>query len=53
MKINVDKKAVLTGLSAVFGIGAFVVNTLSKNDEIEEAAKRAAEILAKESSKGN
>lgn len=50
--IKIDKKAVLTGLSAVFGIGAFVVNTMSKNDEINEAAKRAAELL-KESTEKN
>lgn len=53
MKINVDKKAVLTGLSAVFGIGAFVVNAMSKNDEINEAAKRAAELLKESTEKGN
>lgn len=43
--IKIDKKAVLTGLSALFGIGAFVVNVLSKNDEINAAAEKAAQII--------
>lgn len=45
MKINVDKKAVLTGLSALFGAGAFVVDALSKKNEQNEAAEKAAKIV--------
>jgi hypothetical protein len=52
-KINVDKKAVLTGLSAIFGAGAFIVNLLSKNDEINDAAEKAAEIVMDNLSKKN
>lgn len=44
-KIKLDKKAVLTGLSALFGAGAFIVNVLSKNDETNEAAQKAAKIV--------
>lgn len=44
-KIKVDKKLVLTGLSALFGVGAFVVNTLSKKDEMNETAAKAADIV--------
>lgn len=43
MKIN--KKAVLTVLSAVFGAGGFIVNVLATKDETEEIAQRAAEIV--------
>lgn len=51
MKINVDKKLVLTGLSAIFGAGAFVVDALSKKGETAEAAKKAAEIVMEQMSK--
>ena len=44
-KIKADKKTVLTVLSAVFGVGGFVVNVLSSKDETEEIAQRAAEII--------
>lgn len=50
-KIKVDKKTVLTGLSAIFGAGAFIVNILSKNDETNEAAQKAAEIVMENLSK--
>ena len=45
MKIKIGKKNVLTGLSALFGAGAFVVSVLSKNDETNEAAEKAAKIV--------
>lgn len=45
MKIKIDKKQLLTGLSAIFGVGAFVVNVLSKKDEMNETAAKAAEIV--------
>lgn len=44
-KIKVDKKILLTGLSALFGAGAFVVDVLSKKDETKEAAEKAAKIV--------
>lgn len=46
--MSVDKKAILTGLSALFGAGAFIVNVLSKKDETDEAAKKAAELVMNE-----
>lgn len=49
-KINVDKKAVLTVLSAVFGAGGFIVNILASKDETEEIAQRAAEIIEEKKS---
>ena len=49
-KVNVNKKAVLTVLSAVFGVGSFVVNILTSKDEKEEIAQRAAEILEEKKS---
>ena len=51
MKVN--KKAVLTALSAVFGVGGFVVNLLTSKDETEEIAQRAAEIIQEKESKKN
>ena len=49
MKFKVDKGAALTVASAVFGVGAFVVNVLTKkNDEentVNKAAEKAAEIV--------
>ena len=51
-KIKVNKKAILTALSAVFGVGGFVVNILSSKDETEEIAQRAAEIIQEKEHKG-
>lgn len=51
-KIKVNKKAILTVLSAVFGVGGFVVNILSSKDETEEIAQRAAEIIQEKERKG-
>ena len=51
-KIKVNKKAILTVLSAVFGVGGFVVNILSSKDETEEIAQRAAEIIQEKEHKG-
>lgn len=50
MKINVDKKALLTVASGVFGIGSVVVGLLSKNNEKDEIAEKAAEIAMKKMS---
>lgn len=44
-KIKANKKAILTLLSAVFGVGSFVVNILASKDETEEIAQRAAAIV--------
>ena len=49
-KIKVSKQAVLTVLSAAFGMGSFVVNVLSSKDETEQIAQRAAEILEEKQS---
>lgn len=43
MKIN--KKALLTVVSAVCGAGSFVVSILLAKDQNEEVAQRAADIL--------
>lgn len=52
-KIKVDKKTVLTGLSALCGAGAFIVNVLSKKGETNEAAEKAAKIVMDTLSKEN
>ena len=46
-KIKVNKRAVLTALSAVFGVGGFIVEVLTHKDDTEEIAQRAAEINEK------
>lgn len=51
MKLKVNKKAVLTGLAAVFGAGAFIVDVLNKGNETDEAAEKAAKIVMKKLSK--
>lgn len=43
--MKVDKKTLLTVASAVFGIGSVVVGLLGKEDEKNEAAEKAAEIV--------
>lgn len=45
MKIKVDKRVVLTALSAIFGAGGFIIDILSHKDDTEEIAQRAAEII--------
>lgn len=49
-KIKVNKRAVLTVLSAVFGAGGFIVNILTYKDETEEIAQRAVEIIEEKKS---
>ena len=51
MNIKVGKKTVLQGLSLVFGVGSLVVGLASKQDETEEAAKKAAEMVMKKMNK--
>lgn len=41
----VDKKTMLTLASAVFGIGSVLVGLVSKKDETNEAAEKAAKIV--------
>lgn len=53
MKINVDKKAVLTLVSGVFAIGSAVVGLISKKQETNEAAEKAAKIVMDNLSKEN
>lgn len=52
MKVTVNKKMVMTGLSAIFAAGAFVVDAISKKDKedevIQKAAEKVMEQLAKE-----
>ena len=43
--MKVDKKVLLTGLSAVFGAGAFIVDVVSKKGEAKETAEEAAKIV--------
>lgn len=50
-KINVNKEGVLTGLGFLFTVGGLVVNVLSKNDEQNKIAEKAAEIAAEKLSK--
>lgn len=49
-KIKVDKRVVLTALSAIFGTGGFIIDILSHKDDTEEIAQRAAEILEEKQS---
>ena len=44
-KIKVDKRVVLTALSAIFGAGGFIIDILAHKDDTEEIAQRAAEII--------
>lgn len=56
-KLKFDKGAILTGLSALFAGGAFVVNALTKkNDEeriVAKSAEKAAEMLMGNANKEN
>lgn len=45
MKIKVDKSMVLTVVGGLFTIGSVVVNALSKEDDLNKTAEKAAEIL--------
>lgn len=44
-KLKLNRKTILTALSAVFGAGGFIVSILTSKDETEEIAQRAAEII--------
>lgn len=43
--LKVDKKVVMAGLSLLCGVGSMVVNLVSKNEETNEAAEKAAKIV--------
>ena len=43
--MKIDKKMLLTVVSAVCGAGSFVVSMLLSKDQNEEVAQRAADIL--------
>lgn len=40
-----NKKAILTGLSALFGAGAFVVDVIAEKGKATETAEKAAKIV--------
>lgn len=48
MKIN--KTLMLTGASALLGVGSFVVNVLTKKDETKVIAEEAAKIVMEKQS---
>ena len=45
MKVKVDKSMVLTVVGGLLTIGSVVVNAISKEDDLNKAAEKAAEIL--------
>lgn len=49
--LKMDKKTALTVLSGVFTVGSFVVSIMTKNDEANEIAKKAAKIVMDQQSR--
>lgn len=49
--MKVDKRTWLTLISAACGIGSVITGMLQKDSEIDEAAKKAAEIVMKKGDK--
>lgn len=45
MKINVDKKTMLSLIGGVFTVGSAVFGLISKKQETNEAAEKAAKIV--------
>lgn len=43
--MKVDKKVVLTGLSAIFGAGVFIIDVISQKNDTKDAAEEAAKIV--------
>ena len=43
--MKIHKATVLTGASALLGVGSFVVNVLTKKDETKKVAEEAAKIV--------
>lgn len=52
-KFNIGKNAILTGLSALFGVGAFLVNVATKKNEMDQTAEKAAKIVMDKMSKND
>lgn len=53
MKIKMDKGTVLTVLSGLFTLGTVVVGAMSKEDDLNKTAEKAAEILKNQTSDKN
>jgi hypothetical protein len=53
MKFKVDKSMVLTVVGGLFTIGSVVVGALSKEDDLNKTAEKAAEILKNQQSEKN
>lgn len=48
---KINKSVILTGASALFGVGSLVVNILSKKDEQTKIAEEAAKIVMEQNQK--
>ena len=46
--MKVDKKVVLTGLSAIFGAGAFIIDVISQKNDTKDAAEEAGHFAVME-----
>ena len=53
MKPKIDKSTVLTLLGGLFTIGSVVVSAMSKEDDLNKTAEKAAEILKSQSIEKN
>lgn len=53
MKVNVDKKLLLTLASGICGVGSVLVGLASKKNETNEAAEKAAKIVMDKMSNQN
>lgn len=49
--MKIDKKTALSMVSAFFGIGSVIVGLMSKQNETDEAAEKAAQIVMNKMSK--
>lgn len=49
MKVKVDKSTVLTVLGGLLTIGSVVVGAISKEEDLNKTAEKAAEIIKKQS----
>ena len=53
MKIKFDKSMALTVLGGLFTLGTVVVGAMSKEDDLNKTAEKAAEILKNQTSDKN
>lgn len=53
MKIKFDKSTVLTVVGGLLTIGSVVVSAISKEDDLNKTAEKAAEILKNQTSEKN